>query len=299
MISGITKRQTCITLEAIRKGAFDFITKPIQTDLEKNISELRETLFPIMSHFLWKKLGVKIRSNRGSATVSTIEKSDISTLEQTKQTLSKMLTEPHKIQPQVPSNKPRRFDIVIIGVSTGGPVALNHIIPLLPADLGVPILIVQHMPPVFTKSLAEHLDSKSNLNVVEGRFNEIVTKNTVYIAPGGVHMIVKKHNNDKQLDFLDTEYVNSCRPSVDVLFDSVREVYKENILAIILTGMGADGFQSIKRLKAVRSYTISQSEESCVVYGMPRLVEEAGLSDEVIHLDALASRITHLVRNGP
>jgi two-component system chemotaxis response regulator CheB len=300
MISGITKRQTSITLEAIRKGAFDFITKPIQTDLEKNISNLREALFPIMSHFIWKRLGIKIRHAHAQATVPPAsEKSDMTIQEQTKHTLSKMLTEYHQPQPHVTSKKPRKIDVIVIGVSTGGPIALNHIIPLLPADLGVPVLIVQHMPPIFTKSLAEHLASKSILNVVEGRFNEVITKNTVYIAPGGVHMIVKRQNDKIKLDFLDTEHVNSCRPSIDVLLDSVREAYKENVLAVILTGMGSDGLNGIRRLKQIRSYTISQSEDSCVVYGMPRVVEEAGLSDEVVHLDFLASRITQLVQNGP
>jgi len=191
---------------------------------------------------------------------------------------------------------PRRIDILAIGVSTGGPNALAKFIPLLPDNLNIPIVLVQHMPPMFTKSLADHLNSKSKLAVVEASDREILESNKVYIAPGGKHMILEKENNMVYLKMDDSPPVNSCKPSVDKLFESIPRIYKGNILSVIMTGMGADGLNGVKTLKRAGCYSITQTADSCVVYGMPRVVVEAGVSDEAVNLDDLARRVTEIIK---
>jgi len=195
---------------------------------------------------------------------------------------------------------PGRIDVVGIGVSTGGPNALAELIPRLPADLPVPILLVQHMPPVFTASLAEHLDQKSGLSVREARDGEQVLPGRVYIAPGGRHMVVRRLPDAEHpiVGLNENPPENSCRPSVDVLFRSMAAQYDGNMLAVVMTGMGNDGCEGVRAMKRRGCLCLTQSEASCIVYGMPLSVDEAGLSDEQVPLDRLADRIVHLVRKG-
>ena len=193
-----------------------------------------------------------------------------------------------------------RIDLLAIGVSTGGPNALAHLIPLLPPDLGVPLLIVQHMPPVMTASLAESLNKKSALQVHEAVDGEEVLPNIAYIASGGTHMTVAREqarnpSPKRRIQLTSDPPVNSCRPSVDVLFRSIAEAYDGSILAVIMTGMGSDGMEGVRVLKQKGCYCLAQSEETCVVYGMPRAIIEAGLSDEKVHLHNMAPRIIDLV----
>ncbi len=195
-----------------------------------------------------------------------------------------------------------KIEVLAIGVSTGGPNALADLIPLLPADLGIPLLIVQHMPASMTASLAESLNKKAALEVREAAEGEEVLPNVAYIAPGGRHMIVAAQGagngapGKKYLQLTSEPPVNSCRPSVDVLFDSIARTYSGRVLAVIMTGMGSDGVEGVRALKKKNCYCLSQTEETCVVYGMPRAVVEAGLSDERVALDFLAFRILELVK---
>jgi two-component system chemotaxis response regulator CheB len=152
------------------------------------------------------------------------------------------------------------------------------------------------MPAMFTRSLVENLNLKSQLQVVEGRDNDIIEPNKVYIAPGGKHMIVSRTDLARRINILDTPPINSCKPSVDVLFLSLPNVYTGNILAVIMTGMGTDGLNGVRELKNISSYCITQSEDSCVVYGMPKSIIDAGLSNESVHLDELASRVTQIIK---
>jgi two-component system chemotaxis response regulator CheB len=197
--------------------------------------------------------------------------------------------------------KASRIDVVLIGVSTGGPEALMQLIPSLPADLGVPVLIVQHMPPLFTASLARDLDRRSALSVKEAAQGEAIHPNVVLIAPGGRHMIVRArpdlvHGGQELLiGFDDGPPENSCRPAVDVLFRSAARHYAGRALAVVMTGMGSDGCEGIRALKHAGCLAITQSEKTCVVYGMPLAVDEAGLSDEQVPLPMLAARITRAV----
>jgi two-component system chemotaxis response regulator CheB len=195
-----------------------------------------------------------------------------------------------------------RVQLLAIGVSTGGPNALTQLIPLLPADLGVPLLLVQHMPATLTASLAASLNRKSALQVREAVHGEEVRPNIVYLASGGAHMEVARDNatptspGSRRIRLTSDPPVNSCRPSVDVLFRSIAEAYDGTTLAVIMTGMGSDGMEGVRMLKRKGCYCLAQTEDSCVVYGMPRAVIEAGLSDEKVPLDQMAQRITELVR---
>lgn len=198
------------------------------------------------------------------------------------------------------ATRPSKIDIVAIGVSTGGPVALGEVIPFLPADLGVPVVLVQHMPPNFTGSLAETLAKRSHLQVKEASENEAVVAGKVLIAPGGKHMVLKPAPKGSPyrcvVDFNLDPPENSCRPAADVLFRSVADCYNGNILVVIMTGMGSDGKEGVKYMKQNSCICLTQSAETCVVYGMPMAVDEAGLSDESVPLQHLAERIEAIVR---
>ncbi len=192
-------------------------------------------------------------------------------------------------------------DVLAIGISTGGPNALRQVIPRLPGNLGVPVLIVQHMPPSFTKALAESLDRESELTVKEAEDGETLQPGVAYIAPGGQHLAVRLDKNpagDRVAVVINQDPpVNSCRPSVDVLLKSLPPVYGGRVLVAIMTGMGNDGAAGVAQIKAKGGYCLTQTEETCVVYGMPRAVDEAGLSDEKAPLDQIAARLIALARS--
>jgi two-component system chemotaxis response regulator CheB len=194
----------------------------------------------------------------------------------------------------------RKADLILIASSTGGPVALEKVLGDLPGSFRVPVLVVQHMPPDFTRILAESLDKKSEIRVVEANDNDPVSDNHIMIAPGGFHMKVAGIARSKiVLKMEDTPMVNGVRPAADVLFHSVAEEYAgKDILVVILTGMGSDGVKGVYELKKkCNCYCMTQSESTCVVYGMPRCVFEAGLSDEVADLDRISRRIA-LIASG-
>ena len=178
-------------------------------------------------------------------------------------------------------------------------ILLALVIAALPADLTCPVLIVQHMPPMFTESLAERLNNLSALTVVEAGEGDIPVPGGVYIAPGGKHMILRKTYQGAQvkleLHLVNTPPVNSCRPSVDVLFKSVSRVMDENILAVIMTGMGNDGCNGVQMLKEKGAYCIIQDEKTSVVWGMPQEVYNLGLANEVLPLDQIGPRISQIV----
>lgn len=195
-----------------------------------------------------------------------------------------------------------QIEVVAIAASTGGPNALLQIISQLPSTLNVPILLVQHMPPSLTGSLAASFNTKSSLLVREAVDGEPVLPNVVYLAPGGRHMLVHTENpvvgsnGLPHIGLTDDPPENSVRPAADVLFRSIARVYRGNILAVVMTGMGNDGKQGVAAMKQKKCYCLTQSEDTCVVYGMPRAVDEADLSDEKVPLDQLARRIVNIVK---
>ncbi len=289
MLSGVTSADADTTVEALEIGALEFIPKPKTKGLDESMSSLSHELTRIVRLLKIRKISQRI-SRR------------VPTSKPVAHVTSPLAA---KATPVVPA--PRRkfvnFDssrsIIVIGVSTGGPNALNQLMALMPKQIGRPILIVQHMPPFFTASLASFLTKKTGHNIVEASDGETVQPNTVYIAPGGKHMVLKKQSEvggGYKLCMNEDAPVNSCRPAVDVLFKSVAEQYSGSVLSIILTGMGEDGADGVATLKrSANCYSLAQDEDSCVVYGMPRAIAEKGLADEVLPLNQIASRVSELV----
>lgn len=183
-------------------------------------------------------------------------------------------------------------DIVAIGSSTGGPDALTKIIPTIPEDFNACILIAQHMPPVFTLHFAERLNELSNIEVREAKDYDKIRPGLVLIAPGGYHMFVKESASQGYVVSLNKNAPeNNCRPSADVLFRSVALHYKENAIGVIMTGMGQDGFLGLQEMKKNNAPVIAQNKNSCVVWGMPRAVVEAGLADSEVDLNDIVNEI--------
>ncbi len=189
-----------------------------------------------------------------------------------------------------------RVDAVVLAISTGGPNALTTLMPRLPRNLPVPLLVVQHMPPVFTRILAERLASKSQIEVVEAAAGTEPLPGKAYIAPGDFHLTVERTAAGVCLATNQGTHENSCRPSADCLFRAAAEVYGEHVLAVVMTGMGQDGLRGCQRIYAGGGQIIIQDEASSVVWGMPGAVAKAGLADAVLPLDALAGEITARTR---
>ncbi len=189
-----------------------------------------------------------------------------------------------------------RYDLVAIGVSTGGPQGLKSVIPRLPADFPVPVAIVLHMPVGYTEAYAKRLDDASALNVVEAREGDVMRPGLVAVAPAGRHLTFQRDADDLVRARLDVSPLDTPhRPSVDVLFQSASDVYGDRVLAVVMTGIGDDGRQGAAWVKARGGSVLTQAEESCVVYGMPRSVVEAGLSDESVPLERLTDAIVERV----
>ncbi|MBN1756775.1 MAG: chemotaxis-specific protein-glutamate methyltransferase CheB [Chitinispirillaceae bacterium] len=282
MVSGISSRGAETTIQALQLGAIDFIRKPDGANPEINFQQLISDLKPVV-----RLITLRTQLQSGMATAPAAPAG-------TSRTTAPMPTPVSR--PPAPlirtGSVPNRFSVVAIGVSTGGPEALTKLLPLLPGNLPVPVVLVQHMPPLFTKSLADSLGKKSPLKIIEAAEGDVVTAGTVYIAPGGRHMVVRKEENTVVIRLNDGPPENSCRPAVDVLFRSVAATYGDSgILSVILTGMGSDGCAGVRACKRSGCFSITQSEPTCVVYGMPRAVDEAGLSDLSLPLEKIAETI--------
>jgi two-component system chemotaxis response regulator CheB len=187
---------------------------------------------------------------------------------------------------------------IVIAVSTGGPDALAAVVGRLPADLPVPILVVQHMPAEFTKLLANRLDRESALRAVEASAGQDVLPGVVYVAPGGRHMAVTRAGGRISVALHDGPPENSCRPAADVLFRSAAEVYRQSLIAVVLTGMGQDGLRGAAAVRHAGGLVIAQSESSAVAIGMPGAVAAAGLTDAIVPLEELGEALTDQVLHG-
>jgi two-component system chemotaxis response regulator CheB len=204
------------------------------------------------------------------------------------------LTNSAALSTPVSQTKKVRPKVVVIGVSTGGPTALGAIMPKLPVGFPLPILIVQHMPPLFTRLLAERLNSTCQLPVEEATQDGIVQPGKILIAPGDFHMKLASNANCVRVSLDQSPRQNSCRPAVDALFASAGDVYGGAALAVILTGMGQDGLRGAEILKAQGASILAQDEASSVVWGMPGAVANAGLADRVLPLDEVVPEILRL-----
>jgi two-component system chemotaxis response regulator CheB len=268
MFSTLTSRGASATVEALTLGAGDYMQKPSAAGRDESLAVLKRELLPKL-----RALGGRRRD--GEAPIAG--------------------------SPPVPTQTPRaavrngQVDVVVIGISTGGPNALADMLPGLAADLPVPVLIVQHMPPVFTEMLAKRLDNLSALSVREAAGGEIPRAGEVWIAPGGKHMVVKAGKDGPQLALNEDPQVNSCRPAVDPLFHSAVQVYGSKVLAVVMTGMGKDGLDGCRAVHAQKGQVIVQDLDSSVVWGMPRFVAEAGIAELVLPLEQIAAEINRRV----
>lgn len=320
VVSALTRHGGQLTLKALEMGAFDFLTKPETSGAEESIAAVRRELAPrvralahrrAVHHILHKpQAPAPVHAHAAPVVVPATPcppRPGVSTFVPRSLSPSPLPAAPARsASPDLNSIAGRmnrlatvtaRPDLVLIGVSTGGPKALATVLPQLPADLDVPILVVQHMPPVFTQSLAESLAAKCVLPVREASPNEVVEPRRVYIAPGGRQMrIAPGGGGSRILQITDDPPENNCRPAVDYLFRSAAAQFPGRSMAVILTGMGNDGTVGLRLLKRAGCFSIAQDEATCVVYGMPRAAVEAGVVDVVLPLEAIASRITAVVR---
>jgi two-component system chemotaxis response regulator CheB len=262
MFSSLTQEGAKATIEALSLGAHDFVPKPSSKSFVESVQKIEKELVP------------KIKALVGY---------DVPLV-------SKVCAPTRALRPGL-------YRVLGIGVSTGGPQTLAEILKELPSNFPVPILIVQHMPPLFTAQLAERLDRVSKLKVKEAEDGEPIKEGVVYIAPGDYHMEVSLDNRQKHIRLHQGPPRNNCRPAVDVLFESLADVYGGTTLGLILTGMGRDGLEGAKKIKARGGGIIAQDKETSVVYGMPRAVVEAGLADEILPLPQIPQRLKELFRS--
>jgi len=297
VVSAVSRRGGELTLRALAKGALDFITKPADSTPEKSRESLIRELAPLVRAITSRLEIPSILRSNGSASpkvpaaVRTLPAANPLAPNPAATSLNQIAGRMQRLSGLA---KP---EMILIGVSTGGPVALSWLLPAIPADIGVPILIVQHMPAVFTQALADDLDSKSSVRVREAVHLESPQPNVAYIAPGGRHMRLALAPDGRPLiQITDDPPENNCRPAVDYLFRSAAKCFPGRVLAVILTGMGSDGTIGLRLLKRHGCFVIAQDEASCVIYGMPRAAVEAGVTDAVLPLDAIAGRVASIVR---
>lgn len=278
MFSNLTQRGAQETLEALELGANDYITKPQSLGgMSKTKEGIRRALGPRIRAFC------RTKSLPGGVKLDQVPQSN--------------LLKP-KLPPPAANARPdatprthggtRPVDVLCIAISTGGPPALRQLLRELPANLPVPVLVVQHMPPVYTKSLAQRLDLDTELQVCEAEAGQTPEPGHVYIAPGGFHMVVEGSGTARKLQTNQDPEVESCRPAADVLFGSVAISYGDRSLGLVMTGMGRDGLNGSRALVAAGGQVLAQDEASSAVYGMPRAVVEAGLTPAGIPLDDIA-----------
>jgi len=264
MVSSVTVKDADTTFTALGAGAFDYVPKQLSST-SLNILHIREDLVA--------KIKIAAESRRRSRDTLVLPRKPPRAVE----------PPPRKTSASIPA-------IVALGISTGGPKALQEILPTFPVDFAVPILIVQHMPPGFTNPFANRLNNLCAASVCEASHGEIIRPGVIYIAPGGCHMTVDRPANSRSVICLSDKPENQLHvPSVDIMMQSVASAFHSQAMGVIMTGMGSDGAQGMNAIHHEGGFTLGQDEPSCAVYGMPRVCAEMGILDRVVPL----SRITH------
>ncbi len=285
MLSTLTHEGGEMTMKALELGAFDFVPKPDQGTMAENLEKVKKAITPIIDT-LKKQRGGRLRPG-----VRTTAETTAKPLLKKSSTDNAPAISPKKVI------RKSKSEIVGIGISTGGPNALTKMIPMLPAELKVPVLIVQHMPPMFTASLAKSLSSKSQLEVREAADGDTLEPGKILIAPGGKQMkiVAGADGITRKIKITDDPPENSCKPSVDYLFRSIAQHYVGRSTGVIMTGMGSDGTKGLVQMKNNGSTIIAQNEETCTVYGMPKEPVESGTADIVVPLENIAREIIKTV----
>lgn len=265
MCSSYSEHSARTTFDCLSIGADDFITKP--SSMIKQISDAEET----------QTFGDLLRDKISALFVNVPPAVETRALKPTQAPVS------------------RQIEAVAIGISTGGPDALLKVIPELPANLAVPVLIVQHMPAMFTRLLAERIQSKSAIRVCEAQDRQAVLPGCVYIAPGDYHMTIISEKGKRLIQLSKKAPINYCRPCVDLLFESMAELYQQNMMALIMTGMGQDGLEGCKKINQQGGLIYAQDKESSTVWGMPGAVVNAGLSTKNLSLNEIPGEIMRVL----
>jgi len=292
MVSSTTQKGTNETIRALSLGAVDFVSKAggaiskidtikdeilvkcrlaAKTKPRKNLTATKPLVY---KEPLTRRIEVKRRTGYVPVARPTINR-------------------PEPVKKIIPGIGKK---LVTIGTSTGGPQALQTVITRLPGNLPAPVVVVQHMPAGFTKSLADRLNSISEISVKEASNDEIIKPGQVYIAPGDFHLrIAPAGGGERKIVLSQEPRVGNLRPTVNYMFDSAAQ-FGTDLVSVIMTGMGSDGCEGMKKIKATGGYSIAQDENSCVVYGMPKAVVDAGLADEILPLNKIAEAIVEAVR---
>jgi two-component system, chemotaxis family, protein-glutamate methylesterase/glutaminase len=280
MVSSMTTEGAEVTIKGMELGAVDFIPKHlsyVSLDIVKIKDDLLSKIHAIHQSRCLQKKYARPRTGRPSVEPTTVP-----------------------VVPSLPvwdgTSPGIEFSMVAIGISTGGPFALHSIIPKIPKAFPKGIVIVQHMPPKFTKSLADRLNNISEIEVKEAEEGDVIRRGLVLIAPGGLHVTFKRNDKNEVAVHLSEEPSDTLhRPSVDVMMKSAAEVSSPGVLGVIMTGMGKDGLEGLRVIRKKNGFIIAQNEETCVVYGMPRAAVEAGLSDVVAPLEQIPQILTSVV----
>ena len=300
MFSAITERGAAATLDAIARGANDYVLKPTSAEsLAEARRRVAEDLCPRVKAFAAAAIARfhPVAPPLAPAQVATQAPAPshlfASPAQQGRHAPPKQaaLASVARIRPGARAPK---AEVLLIGVSTGGPNALAELIPALPADFPIPVLVTQHMPPVFTRLLADRLDASSQLEVRECQGDEKLQPGYVYIAKGDCHMKVRGSRGDARLYLDQAPPENSCRPAVDVMFRSTIEIYGGAALAVILTGMGQDGLKGCQLLREAGGQVVAQDQATSVIWGMPGAVVRAGLADRILPLNKIAPELVAL-----
>lgn len=273
MVSSLTSEGAQATTEALMEGAFDFLLKPSSSDAAVNRQQLRDALDEKISAFRDARGQRRPASRRPASQVMAVD----------------------EVAESAPAPK-AACRAVIIGTSTGGPEALKTVLPKLPADLAVPVLVVQHMPAQYTASLAKRLNEICELRVLEAGDGLPATAGNVIVAAGGRQMKLEATNSHLLVRVTDDPPENGVRPSVDYLIRSIAGLLSGDALAVIMTGMGRDGLAGCQELKQLGGYVFAQCQDDCVVYGMPKAVIEQSLADRILPLGKIAPAIVRHVK---
>jgi two-component system chemotaxis response regulator CheB len=290
MYSSLTQRGAVATLDALALGASDYLTKPSGVESPDHaIQRIRDELIPTVKTFCRSLLSRPTFSP--SPALARLRAASLGAVP--------VFPFP-SLSPSPPARSGvfKKVEVVAIGTSTGGPNALAEVIPAFPADFPVPVVIVQHMPPIFTKMLAERLSTKSAIHVCEATHGEPLLPGRAYVAPGNYHMHVVRDHGQARILLDQAPQENSCRPAVDVLFRTTAAAFPGGTLAVIMTGIGQDGLRGCEKVREAGGVIYAQDEATSVVWGMPGSVVKAGLSDRVLPIDLIGQAVVSRTLEG-
>jgi two-component system, chemotaxis family, protein-glutamate methylesterase/glutaminase len=284
VLSSLGRNRPELTLQCMDLGASNFIMKPSGT-ISLDIEKVKEEVIANIKHF------AKTTGGAQSVEKEKVVK-ETTTYKKTTEKAQKV-----KISDVIEKkiNKISRLEIIAIGISTGGPNALRQILPSFPEDFPLPIMIVQHMPPGFTREFAKGLNEVCQMHVKEAEEGDVISKGVIYIAPGDYHMLVNRNTTPYTITLNSDPPIHGHRPSAEVLFENISDVFLNRSICLIMTGMGKDGSRGIKKAWIKGSITMAQDEKSCVVFGMPKVAIEEGGIDEVVPLNDFPNKIISIV----